>query len=146
MTKHMTHHYSKDDETHLEAIGDYMTSPVISISPNSSVREAAQLMHAKNIGSLFVEENEEFIGMVTESIISHGIVAEGLEPDTTRVSEVMRRSIPSLDCMESVEEANMFMARNKIRHLGVTKNGKIIGALSVKDLVSFFSNPRIRTW
>ncbi len=146
MTKHMTHHFSKDNETHLEAIGDYMASPVISISPNASVREAAQLMQSKNIGSLFVKESEEFVGLVTESIISHGIVAEGLKPETTKVSEVMHSSIPSLDCMESVEKANIFMAQKKIRHLGVTKDGKIIGALSVKDLVSFFSNPRIRTW
>jgi len=38
------------------------------------------------------------------------------------------------------------MAQKKIRHLGVTKNGEIVGVLSVRDLVSFYANPRMRTW
>ena len=145
-TRHVTHHFAKHDSTHLESIQDYMTSPVIEISANSSIKEAVHLMKSKNIGSLFVKEKTEFVGMITDTVISHSVVVGGMEPDSTKVSMVMIHPIPTMDHRENLEEANSFMARHNIRHLGVTKNGKIMGVLSVKDLVSFFANPRLRTW
>lgn len=146
MTKHTPHHFSRERETHLEEIGDYMTSPVIAIDSESSVKQAAQLMHSKQIGSLLVKKNAEFVGMVAESNLSHKIVAEGLDPETTKVSKVMTHDLLMMERSKNVEEANIFMARNKIRHLCVTENGKIVGVLSVKDLVSFYAHPRLRTW
>jgi signal-transduction protein with cAMP-binding, CBS, and nucleotidyltransferase domain len=145
-TKHVTHHFAKHDPTHLESIEDYMTSPVIGIAANCSIKEAVILMKLKNIGCLFVNEKDKFVGMINDAIISHSVVAEDMEPESTKVSEVMLHPIPTLDHRENLEEANSFMARNDIRHLGVTKNGDVVGVLSVKDLVSFFANPRLRTW
>jgi CBS domain-containing protein len=52
--------------------------------------------------------------------------------------------IITLDCHLPVTDANAFMAKKKIRHLPVTENDKIVGMISVKDLVSFFANPRLR--
>lgn len=146
MTKHVTHHFSKEHESHLEEIGDYMTSPVFSVDAESTVQEAANVMHSKHIGSVFVKENNKFIGIITESNLSRKIVAKGLDPKTTKATEIMTEPLVTIDCMEHVEKANQLMAQKKIRHLGVTKNGEVVGVLSVKDLVSFFANPRLRTW
>jgi signal-transduction protein with cAMP-binding, CBS, and nucleotidyltransferase domain len=146
VTKHVTHHFSTHDPTHLESIEDYMTSPVIGISSNCSVKEAVLLMKSKNIGSLFVKEKNEFVGMISDTSISHSVIAGEAEPESTKVSQIMIHPIPIMDHRENLEEANSFMARNNIRHLGVTKNGEIIGVLSVKDLISFFANPRLRIW
>lgn len=146
MIKHETHHFSKEHESHLEETGDYMTSPVFSIDAKSFVRDAAQIMLTKHIGSVFVKENNKFVGIITENDLSSKVVAEGLDPETTKVTRIMTEPIVTLDCMEHVEKSNQVMAQKKIRHLGVTKNGEIVGVLSVRDLVAFYANPRMRTW
>ncbi|MDA0691228.1 MAG: CBS domain-containing protein [Nitrospinae bacterium] len=146
MTRHETHHFSKEHESHLEEIGDYMASPVSSIDHDSTVQEAAQIMQTKHIGSVFVKENDKFVGIITENDLSRKVVAKGLDSETTKVSQIMTEPLVTLDCMEHVAKANQLMAQKKIRHLGITKNGEIIGVLSVKDLVSFYANPRLRTW
>jgi len=145
-TKHVPHRFSKEHESHLEEIGDYMTSPVLEVDSESFVKEAAQIMQSKHIGSLFVKKGDKFVGIITENDLSRKIVADNLDPATTKVSEIMTSPIHTLDCMEYVEKANQLMAQNKIRHMGVTKNEEIIGILSVRDLVAYFSNPKMRTW
>ena len=62
-----------------------------------------------------------------------------MNPEATRITEIMTSPILSLDRYLPIEEANRFMHKNKIRHLAVTEEDKIVGILSVKDLVSYFS-------
>ncbi len=123
----------------MDEIGDYMISPILSIDLESSVQEAAQFMMAHNIGSVLVKEFEEYVGIVTETDLTHKVLGKGLNAESTPVSEIMTSPILSLDCYLPVEEANRFMHKNKIRHLAVTEEDKIIGILSVKDLVAYFS-------
>jgi signal-transduction protein with cAMP-binding, CBS, and nucleotidyltransferase domain len=123
----------------MDEIGDYMISPILSIDPESSVQEAAQFMVAHNIGSVLVKEFEEYVGIVTETDLTSKVLGKGLNAESTPVSEIMTSPILSLDCYLPVEEANRFMHKNKIRHLAVTEEEKIVGILSVKDLVSYFS-------
>ena len=123
----------------MDEIGDYMISPILSIDLESSVQEAAQFMMAHNIGSVLVKEFEEYVGIVTETDLTRKVLGKGLNAESTPVLEIMTSPILSLDCYLSVEEANRFMHKNKIRHLAVTEEEKIVGILSVKDLVSYFS-------
>ena len=123
----------------MDEIGDYMISPILSIDLESSVQEAAQFMVAHNIGSVLVKEFEEYVGIVTETDLTRKVRGKGLNAESTPVSEIMTSPILSLDCYLPVEEANRFMHKNKIRHLAVTEEEKIVGILSVKDLVSYFS-------
>jgi signal-transduction protein with cAMP-binding, CBS, and nucleotidyltransferase domain len=123
----------------MDEISDYMISPILSIDLESSVQEAAQFMVAHNIGSVLVKEFEEYVGIVTETDLTRKVLGKGLNAESTPVSEIMTSPILSLDCYLPVEEANRFMHKNKIRHLAVTEEEKIVGILSVKDLVSYFS-------
>ena len=123
----------------MDEIGDYMISPIQSIDLESSVQEAAQFMVAHNIGSVLVKEFEEYVGIVTETDLTRKVLGKGLNAESTPVSEIMTSPILSLDCYLPVEEAHRFMHKNKIRHLAVTEEEKIVGILSVKDLVSYFS-------
>ena len=123
----------------MDEIGDYMISPILSIDLESSVQEASQFMMAHNIGSVLVKEFEEYVGIVTETDLTRKVLGKGLNAESTPVSEIMTSPILSLDCYLPVEEANRFMHKNKIRHLAVTEEDKIIGILSVKDLVAYFS-------
>ncbi len=123
----------------MDEIGDYMVSPVLSIDIESTVQEAALFMTANNIGSLLVKKFDEYVGIVTETDLTRKVLGKGLNPDATPISEIMTSPVLSLDCYLPIEEANRFMHKNKIRHLGVTEEDKIVGILSVKDLVSYFS-------
>ena len=140
-----TPHTTVKNQNARTEIADFMTTSVISIGPDSTVQETAKFMHEKNIGSLLVKENDEYIGIVTETDLTRKVLGGGLDPKTIKVTAVMTpQPIITLDCHLPVTDANAFMAKKKIRHLPVTENDKIVGMISVKDLVSFFANPRLR--
>ncbi len=126
-------------EEYLEEIGDYMSSPVMSIDSELTVQEAAQQMHAKNVGSVLVRIHDKYVGILTETDLSQKVVAKKLDPVTTMVSAVMTQPILSMDRFMPVIEAEEFMKKKNIRHLTVTEDDEIVGMLSVKDLVSCYS-------
>ena len=126
-------------EEYLEDIGKYMSSPVSSIDSELTVQEAAQQMHAKNVGALLVRVHDKFVGILTETDLTRKVIAKGLNTETTFVSSIMTKTILSMDRYMSVEEAEEFMKKKNIRHLAVTEEGEIVGILSVKDLVSCYS-------
>ena len=130
----------------IEEIGDYMSSSILSIEADSLAKEAAQTMESKHVGSLLVKEGEKYVGIVTETDLTRKMLARGLQMDTTKVSEIMTSPLLTIDCHEPLVSANQLMAKKKVRHLGVTENEKVVGLISVRDLVHYFSNPRMRSW
>ena len=142
--KHKAHRYAKDAERVEEEIGEYMTTPVISIDSQANIHDLTQFMDEKNVGSLLVTKEAEYVGIVTERDLTRKVLRQKMDPETTKVNDIMSAPIMTLDGSRPVTEANQFMADKKIRHLAVTDEGKIVGVLSVKDLVSFFANPRMR--
>jgi len=144
MAKYVPHKYVKD-QTIREEISDYMSPTVISVESDFTVQDTAKFMHEKNIGSVLIKEKDEYIGIVTETDLTRKVLGGGLDPKTTKVTAVMTpQPLFTLDCHLPVTDANAFMAKKKIRHLPVTDDDKIVGMISVKDLVSFFANPRLR--
>lgn len=129
-----------------EEIGDYMASPVLSIAPDASAQEAAQLMESKHVGSLLVKDGDAYVGIVTETDLTRKIVAQGLKDENAKVSDIMTAPLQTIDCHEPIVDANQLMANKRIRHIAVTENDQVVGMLSVKDLIHYFANPRIRSW
>ena len=126
-------------EEYFEDIGDYMSSPALSIDSELTVQEAAQQMHAKNVGALLVRLGKEYVGIITETDLTRKGVALGLNLEITPVSSVMTKPFLSMDRFFPIEEAEEFMKKHKIRHLAVTEEDEVVGMLSVKDLVSCYS-------
>ncbi len=129
-----------------EEIGDYMISPVLSIAPDAAAQEAAQLMESKHIGSLLVKEGEAFVGIITETDLTRKIVARGLQDKNPSVRDIMTTPLHTIDCHEPIVDANQLMANKRIRHIAVTDNDTGVGMLSVKDLIHYYANPRMRSW
>jgi signal-transduction protein with cAMP-binding, CBS, and nucleotidyltransferase domain len=129
-----------------EEIGDYMVSPVLSVNADTSVQEAAQLMESKHVGSLLVKDGESFVGIITETDLTRKIVAQGLQDKNPKVSDIMTTPLQTIDCHEPIVDANQKMANKRIRHIAVTENDKVVGMLSVKDLIHYYANPRMRSW
>lgn len=139
MTQDISGNNIEDADSFLDDIGDYMSSPVFSIDHDSTVQEAAQYMRVSNVGSLLIKEFDEYVGIVTETDLSRKVVGGGLNPETTPISKIMTQPVQSMDRFLPVEEANQFMHANKIRHLAVTEDEKIVGMLSIKDLVAYYA-------
>ena len=139
MTKNISKQEPGNPDILLDEIWEFMSSPVFSIDHESTVQEAAQYMQASNIGSLLVKEFDIYVWMVTETDLSRKVVGLGLNPETTQVTEIMAQPLQTMDRFFPVEEASQFMHSNKIRHLPVTEDEKIVGILSVKDLVAYYA-------
>ena len=132
--KHKTHHFAKQEKVE-ETIAEFMSTPVQSVTRESTIREVSQMMTERNIGSVLVKNGGEFIGIVTERDLTRKVIGKGLDPETTPVIEIMSSPLITLDGDEPVTNANQFMAKHKIRHLAVTIEGKIEGIISVVHLV-----------
>ena len=120
-------------------IGDYMTEKPISLPVDATVEEAAQSMKLHNIGSLFIKNGDEFVGIVTQTDFAQKVISKGMETETTSVSEIMTSPMFTMDRYATIEEANAFMRKHKIGHLGVTDDDKIVGILSISNLLSYFT-------
>ncbi|MFQ5482140.1 MAG: cyclic nucleotide-binding/CBS domain-containing protein [Nitrospinaceae bacterium] len=129
-----------------EEVADYMNTNILTTKPETSLQEAAQYMSEKGVGSLLVKDAEDYVGIVTETDMTRKAVSRGLNPQDALVKDVMSTPLITLDCHEALVEANQFMAKHHIRHLAVTDQKKVIGILSVRDLVHYYSNTRIRSW
>lgn len=115
---------------------EIMATGLIKTSVKSTVYEAAKIMSKSNIGSLLIEEDNKVIGIITERDILKKIVAEGKNPQITLVKEIMSAPLITMDSEKSVEEANELMAEKRIRRLLVESNGKIIGIVTTRDILS----------
>ncbi|MBI3802846.1 MAG: CBS domain-containing protein [Nitrospirae bacterium] len=119
----------------LPTIEKLVSGKIHSIESEQSVRNAAEAMAANRIGSLLVAEDGTYIGIITEVDIIRKVVAKGLDPATMAVQKVMTSPLITIDADRSVLDANDIMERKKIRHLVVTRRGKVIGMVSVRDFL-----------
>ncbi len=121
----------------MATVGQLMTREVSTIGEESSIQEAAQFMQANRIGSLLVEKNAQYIGIITETDVVRA-VAEGPDVTEITVQGVMSSPILSVDRNLSPQYARDLMADRRIRHLAVTEEEKIVGIISVRDLLAYF--------
>ena len=117
-------------------VKDAMNEKVITIEPNATVREAAKIMTKYRIGSLLVMEDEKLLGIVTELDILWKVVAEGRDPETTLVNEIMSKEIVTIKPDQTLEEAAQIMVEKRIKKLPVVENDKVVGIITATDLIS----------
>jgi signal-transduction protein with cAMP-binding, CBS, and nucleotidyltransferase domain len=108
------------------------------INHDDTLKVASQKMRDREIGSLIVMKDGKEVGIISETDVTRKAVAAGLNPDQTRVSSIMSSPIISTDISDTPERANDVMKERRIRHLGITENGKLIGIISVRDLLRYF--------
>ncbi len=113
-------------------------SDVKKTGPMTTLVETARMMRRYKIGSVFVEEGGRYIGIVTESdLVRKGLTKE--VPLETHARSLMHAPLIDIDIEKTPIEANHLMHLNGIRHLAVSEKGKIVGMISVRDLVRHFS-------
>jgi len=116
-----------------------MHTKIETIASERTMLEAAQIMAGKRIGSLLVIEAGEMVGIVTETDMVRKGIASRLPASSTRVGVLMNYPLIQIDINRTVRDASRLMAEKRIRHLAVTEDKKVVGLLSVRDLIKMVS-------
>lgn len=108
---------------------------IISISENASVLDAIRLMAERAVGSVLVMDGERLQGIVTERDYARKVILKGRASDSTRVGEIMTTAVITAPPGQTVKECMTVMTEKKIRHLPVIDDGRVVGLVSIGDLV-----------
>jgi len=112
----------------------------VTVARDTDAQTAARIMRDHGIGSLFVTNDKEIIGILTDTDMMRRVVASGSDPTKTTVEQIMSAPILTIEENKTLLDANDLMAQAHVRHLGVTRDGKLVGVISVRDLVVFLTN------
>jgi len=111
------------------------THRLISISPDASVYEALSLMAENNIGSLVVIDGERLAGIFSERDYARQIILLGKASKDTRVREIMTQKVLCVRPEHTVDQCMALMTEKRVRHLPVVDHKKVVGVISIGDVV-----------
>jgi CBS domain-containing protein len=114
----------------------------ITVERDTDVQTAARLMRDRRISSLFVTHGKEIVGILTDTDMVRRVVAAEVDTLTATVEKIMSAPILTIEEDKTVLDASDLMAQKRIRHLGVTQGGILVGMLSVRDILAFLTNLR----
>ena len=110
---------------------------LFSVEEQQSVADAARHMTELHVGAILVLNGDELRGVFSERDIMRRVVLERRDPDTTPVGEVMSTQVVTIDEDASLEDAMEMMQGHNCRHLPVTRQGRVVSFLSMRDLMNF---------
>ncbi len=118
---------------------------VWSISPEATVFEAIQLMADKNIGALLVVQNGKLVGILSERDYTRKIALRGKSSKQTPVKEIISGHVITVTPCHTVEDCMRLMTEHRIRHLPVLDGDRILGVISIGDLVNWIISAQTNT-
>ena len=124
-------------------VREAMSSEVLLVGPDHTLRQAAQMMATRNVGSaVVIDPDAEGVGIMTERDVLNAIGA-GLDPDIERTAGHITWDVVYAGPRWSLEEAAMAMARGGFRHLVVMDSDEVLGVLSVRDIMRAWARQRV---
>ena len=118
---------------------DYMSPKIQAISCDATLQEAGKRLYQQKIGSLLVQSGDDFIGSITETELTREVIAKGLDAHTTTVTTCMREPLITIESSDLIVDVVQVMKEKATRHVAVTESGKIIGIISVSDVLRYYS-------
>jgi CBS domain-containing protein len=120
-------------------------SQVWTISANASVFEAIQLLSEKNVGALPVMDGERLVGMFSERDYTRKIALEGKSSRATPVLDIISTPVTAVTSQHTIEDAMRLMTDKRIRHLPVIDEGRMVGLVSIGDMVNWIISAQSAT-
>lgn len=108
---------------------------VFTVAPTETVSAVAALLHARRVGALVILEAEQVVGIVSERDVTRAVASDGAEALTTPVSRYMTKDVQFAEPGETVDALLGRMTDRRIRHLPVCKTERLVGLVSIGDLV-----------
>jgi len=109
---------------------------LLTVQGDISVYEALKVMGEHNIGALLIIENEQLIGIISERDYARKIALKGRNSHDTLVSDIMTKDLFTVTLQDSIETCMQLMRDKHIRHLPVIEKGKVVGMVSIGDVVN----------
>lgn len=117
-------------------VRDIMTRPVITADAELDILSAAKKMGSANVGSLIIVSGDKPTGILTERDLVKKVLAQGTDPRSLKVAEIMSSPVVSIEPDASLREAAALMLRSGVKRLPVIFQGKLLGIITDTDLVS----------
>jgi len=117
-------------------VRDVMNSPLVSGSKEDSVADLARKMVEFKVGSVVIIDGDRVEGVVTDGDMVRKVVARDLQPSVTKAKEIMSAPLYTIDASKEVTEAARMMRKLGIKRLGVVHKGKVVGIISMSDVLS----------
>ena len=109
---------------------------VLWVPPSLSIGELAGRLRSSGVGVMIVSnDGESLLGLISERDIAHGLAVHGAALPSLKVSDLMARSVITCTPEDSVPEVAHIMTMRRIRHIPVTDNGKLVGVVSIGDVL-----------
>jgi len=108
-----------------------------SVPSKVTVYQALEVMFEKNIGALLIIDEGKFLGIFTERHYARKLALRGKSSKETSIGEIMTEQPVTVTCDTSIEDCMRIMTGKKIRHLPVMENDKLVGLISVGDVVKY---------
>lgn len=112
-------------------------SGVYSISPDATVYEALEMLEERNIGALLVMAGDDLVGLLSERDYVRKVKLKGHSSTDLKVTEIMSSPVLTVTSTATVDECMRCMTNKRCRHLPVVDEGKVVGVLSIGDLVNW---------
>ncbi len=119
----------------IRSILNQKSEDIFSISPEATVLKAVEMMDAKNVGALLVMDRERLVGIISERDYTRKVMLRGKRSRETKVAEIMSTNVTVTHPREPVETCLRLMTDKHIRHLPVLEGDKVVGVISIGDLV-----------
>jgi CBS domain-containing protein len=119
----------------IESILRRKGTSVTTITPDASIKRAADWLRAKNIGALVVTREAAILGLISEREIVHAFSRHGEAAGSMPVKEVMQYGVTTVSPDDSVNRVMNLMTHHRVRHLPVVRDGKLAGIVSIGDVV-----------
>ncbi len=129
----------------INEILEHKGTAVWTVSPDTTVFEAIQLMSEKNIGALLVTERGKLIGILSERDYTRKVALKGKTSKELRVREITSEHVVSVTPAQTIEECMRLMTENRVRHLPVLDGDSLIGVVSIGDLVNWIISAQSTT-
>ncbi len=120
-------------------VSEFMSKTIRSVTMDATLREVGQCLQKWKIGSVLIQSGDEFVGYITETELAREVVGTGTDPATTTVKTCMREPLVTLETSDALVDAVRLMKEKGTRHVAVTESGKIVGVLSVSDVLRYYS-------
>ena len=112
------------------------TRPVIKVTPELSVLDAIKVLASENIGAAVVMSGDRLAGIFSERDYTRKVILKGRSSDSTRVEEIMTANVVVVSPRTKTRDCMALMTEKNIRHLPVVDEGRVIGMVSIRDIVS----------